>query len=205
MKTKTTAIFWTTILCTVLALPVLSQDVPGNLKQARETYASGNLHDSRFALQQALADVDQELGKEILSMLPTTLGSLPYQEEEDNITGNAAGITGLYVNRSYRDSDRSISLELIDDSPLLATINRLLSLPVFLGAGDPNQKRVKVQGYKSLLQKETDDSTGVVSFNLQVPFNQSLITFRSVGFDSENQVVGMAESLPLEAIVKMTK
>lgn len=202
---RATTIFLITILCTVLALPVQSQDVAGNLKLARETYASGSLHDSRYALQQALADVDQELGKEILAMLPTNLGSLPYQEEEDNVTGNAAGITGMYVNRSYRDPDRTISLELIDDSPLLATINRLLSLPVFIGAGDVNQKRIKVQGYKALLQKEIDDSTGVVSFNIQVPFNQSLLTFRSVGFDSENQAIGMAESLPLEAIVRMTR
>ena len=202
---KTTTIFWMLIMSVVLVLPVHSQDVTGNLKAARDAYGSSNLHDSRYALQQALADVDQELGKEILAMLPAELGSLPYIQEEDNVTGNAAGITGMYVNRSYRDTDRSIDLELIDDSPLLATVNRLLSLPVFIGAGDPNQKRIKVQGYKALLQKETDDSTGVVSFNIQVPFNQSLFTFRSTGFDSENEVVGLTENLPLEAIVRMTK
>ena len=202
---KTTTIFWILIMSMTLVLPAHSQDVSVNLNKAKEAYGSGNLHDSRFALQQALADVDQELGKEILAMLPANLGSLPYIKEEDNVTGNAAGITGMYVNRSYRDPERSINLELIDDSPMLAVVNRLLSLPVFIGAGDPNQKRVKIQGYKALLQKETDDSTGVVNFNIQVPFNQSMFTFRSVGFDSENEIIGLAESLPLEAIVRMTK
>mgnify|MGYP001094068290 CR=1 FL=1 len=202
---KTTTIFWLLIMSMALVLPAHSQEVSVNLNKAKEAYGSGNLHDSRFALQQALADVDQELGKEILAMLPANLGSLPYLEEEDNVTGNAAGITGMYVNRSYRDPERSINLELIDDSPMLAAVNRLLSLPVFIGAGDPNQKRVKIHGYKALLQKETDDSTGVVNFNIQVPFNQSMFTFRSVGFDSENEIIGLAESLPLEAIVRMTK
>ena len=202
---KTTTIFLILIMSMALVLPAHSQDVSVNLNKAKEAYGSGKLHDSRFALQQALADVDQELGKEILAMLPANLGSLPYIKEEDNVTGNAAGITGMYVNRSYRDPERSINLELIDDSPMLAVVNRLLSLPVFIGAGDPNQKRVKIQGYKALLQKETEDSTGVVNFNIQVPFNQSMFTFRSVGFDSENEIIGLAESLPLEAIVRMTK
>ncbi len=188
-----------------LALLVQGQDVAGNLEKARNAYGSGDLQASRYALQQALADVDQALGREILSLLPTEIESLPYREDEDQVTSNAAGITGMYVNRAYRNEKQSLEVELIDDSPLLGTINRLLSLPAFMGIGDPNQKRIKIQGYKGLLEKNTHDSTGVVNYQIQVPFNKSLFTFRSVGFDSENQVIGMAERLPLKAIVRMTR
>ena len=193
------------ILLAGVTLPVFGQDVAGNLEQARNAYSKGDLHDSRDALRQALSEVDQQLGKEILAMLPASLGELPYIEDEDQVMSNAGGITGMHLNRSYRDEHRSIDLELIDDSPLLATINRLLTLPSFLGVGDPNQKRIKIHGYKALLERQADDSTGVVSYTIQVPFNRSLFTFRSRGFEGENEVTGMAASLPLEAIVRMTK
>jgi hypothetical protein len=202
---KNLATFWITMLFAGLTMTVCAQDVKGNLDQARQAYGNGSLHESRFALQQALADVDQELGKEILTMLPSTLGELPAVAGEDNVTGNTAGITGMYVSRAYRDEQRSIELELIDDSPFLATVNRLLSLPSFMGMGDPNQKRIKIQGYKALLERHVDDSTGVVSYDIRVPFNRSLFTFTSRGFDEEKQVVGLTESLPLEGIVRMTK
>ena len=184
---------------------VRAQDVPLRLEQAKAAYSSGNLQDSRLALQQALAEVDQALGKEILSMLPQYMESLSYVEEEDLVMGNAAGITGMHVNRFYGDDQQSVRVELIDDSPLLAAVNSLLSLPTFMGAADPNQKRIRIHGYKALMEKSTDDSTGVVSWNLQVPFNRSLFTFQSIGFEEEKKVVGMAETIPLEAIIKLTK
>ncbi|HKL38228.1 MAG TPA: hypothetical protein VJ876_04980 [Bacteroidales bacterium] len=182
-----------------------AQEVNHRLKEANQAYAGGRLQDSRMALQQALAEVDQVLGREILAMLPEAMESMPFDAAEDQVVGNAAGITGLHINRSYRKEEQLVAVELIDDSPLLAAVNSLLSLPSFLGTADPNKKRIKIHGYKALLEKNVDDSTGLVAYNLQVPFNRSLFTFRSNGFDDEQQVLKMAETVPLEAIVKMTR
>jgi len=182
-----------------------AQDVNLRLKEANQAYAGGRLQDSRMALQQALAEVDQVLGREILAMLPQNMETLAFDPAEDQVMANAAGITGLHINRAYRNEEQWVTVEVIDDSPLLAVVNRLLSLPAFLGTANPNQKRIKIHGYKALLEKNVDDSTGVVDYNLQVPFNRSLFTFHSNGFDDEALVLKMAETVPLEGIVKMTE
>lgn len=186
-------------------LQVISQDVTAKLSDAENAYQSGDLEGARFALQQALGELDQVLGKEILSMLPTEIDGVPTIPEEDNVTGNALGFTGMYVNRTYQSETHSANVELIDDSPLIASINTLLQMPSFMAASDPNQKRIKIHGYKALMNKSVDDSTGVVSFEVQIPFNKSLLTFKSKGFNDENTVISIAESLPLEAIVRMTR
>ena len=197
-----TAIF---VILIGLVFSAGAQDVNLRLKEANDASQGGKLQDSRMALQQALAEVDQVVGREILAMLPETMEAIPFDPAEDQVMGNAAGITGLHINRSYQKEEQMVTVELIDDSPLLAAVNSLLSLPSFLGIADANQKRIKFYGYKALLEKNVDDSTGMVSYNLQVPFNRSLFTFRSNGFDDEGQVIRMAETVPLEGIVEMTR
>ena len=182
-----------------------AQEVTAKLDEAKSAYSSNDLEGARFALKQALLELDQVLGKEILMMLPTEMEGLPVIEEEDNVTGNAMGFTGMYVNRSYRQENQSVNVELIDDSPLIGSINTLLSMPTFMGAGDPNQKRIKIHGYKALMNKSMDDSTSVFSYEIQIPFNKSMLTFKSTGFNDENTVMRLAETLPLEAIIRMTK
>lgn len=184
---------------------VIGQEVTARLDEAETAYHKGSLEDARFALKQALNELDQVLGKEILAMLPTELKGVPYIPDDDNVTGNAMGYTGMYVNRTYRGIDKDANIELIDDSPLIASINAILQMPAFMTGGDPNQKRIKIHGYKALMNTNVDDSTGIISYDIQIPFNKSLLTFRSNGFDNENTVLKLAESIPLDAIVRMTK
>ena len=61
-----------------------AQDFDKNVASAKSSYASGNLQDSRFAMEQALRDLDMAIGKEILRVLPVKLGSLAAVEKEDN-------------------------------------------------------------------------------------------------------------------------
>ncbi|HYX10000.1 MAG TPA: hypothetical protein VE912_24955 [Bacteroidales bacterium] len=196
----------TVIIASFLLLTLMSiqaQEVTGKLDEAKTAYNSGELDNTRFALQQALAEIDQVIGKEILGMLPATMGDLPAVTTEDNVTGSSSGFAGLYVNRSYQGTEKSASIEIVSDSPLLAGLNSLLAMPMLMGS-DPNQKRIKINGYKGLLQKNTDD-TGKVSWDVQLPFNQSLLTFNCDGFENESDVVAMANTIPIDKIVKISK
>jgi hypothetical protein len=76
-----------------------AQDFDKNLSAARTSYSSGNLQDSRFAMEQMLRDLDIQIGKEILKMLPTKMGALTANEKEDNLNGS--GGMGLFVHRTY--------------------------------------------------------------------------------------------------------
>lgn len=180
-----------------------AQDVNTKLDQAKAAYGSGNLDDARFELQSALVEIDKVIGAEILSMLPTSMKDLAYVEESDNVTGTGDSFAGLYVSRTYGTEENTAEILIISDSPLLAGVNALLSMPAFM-LTDENQKRIKVDGYKAILKKNKSDD-GAVSWDVQVPFGSSLLTFTISGAEEEAAVVSMANTIPVTNIAGLTK
>lgn len=180
----------------------LAQDVNKHLDEARSAYGAGQLDAARFALQQAMNEVDLAIGKEILKVLPAKLGQMPFVESDDNVTFGAGGYAGLYLSRVYKASETSsVNLQIIGDSPLLAGINTILSLPL-IGAGDPNQKRIRVGNYRALMQKSTNDE-GAVSWDIQVPFGSSLMTLQYQGISEEKAVTDMANTIPVDQVARL--
>jgi len=195
---------FTIILICVRGLQVQAQDVQTNIDQARSSYQSGDLENTRFALQQALNSINQEIAEEILALLPAEMNNMSMVEGSDDVSGTSYGYAGLYVNRSYaRDTTTSSSIEIVSDSPFLAGINALLTMPAFMSS-DPNQKQIKINNYKALLTKSLDDQ-GVASWDIQLPFSNSLLTFKCTGIQDENEVIGMVNTLPVDKIVKLTQ
>ncbi len=192
-----------TFLTTSLAFFVAAQDVDKRLDEAQSAYNAGNLEAARFALQQAMNEVDLAIGQEILKLLPSNMGNMGYKEADDQVGSASMGFAGLYVNRSYTsDENASVNVQVIADSPLLAGINTILALPLF--GSDPNQKRIRVGNYRSLLQK-SEGSDGQVSWDIQVPFGSSLLTLNYKGIPEENVVVEMANTLPVDQISRLVQ
>jgi hypothetical protein len=191
------------ILCAVGNFQASSQDFSASLSEAKSSYSSGSLDDARFALEQALQQIDQAIGKEILKILPTNLSGMDYKEQEDNVVGTSLGFAGLFVDRNYGQGEKSASIDVIGDSPLMAGLNAMLALPAIMTQGDGDQKRIKVDGYKSLLQKETG-TEGAVSYTVQIPAASTLISLNVNGYN-ENEVISMANSIPVAQIVKLAQ
>ena len=194
------------ITIALLILPgtfISAQEVTASLDEALASYKSDNLEDARFALQGALTGINQAIGKEILATLPDEMNGMPKVETGDDVTGVNTGFAGLFISRSYSAEDRNASISIMSDSPLLAGINTILAMPGFM-TGDENQKRIKIEGYKALLTRNTD-SEGKVSYDLQMPFSGSLLTFQCAGIEDENEVIGMASSIPVDEIVAIAR
>lgn len=189
------------ILC--VGAGIHAQDVQARLDEAMSSYRSDDLENTRFALQEALTEINREVGREILAALPAEMNSLPMIEDEDNVTGMNSSFAGLFVHRSYRGENRSASIDIVSDSPMMAGINTILAMPGFM-TSDDNQKRVKVSNYKALLTKN-ESETGEISWDLQVPLNSSLLTFGCKGFTSESEVMDMANQLPVKQIVEIAE
>ncbi|NTS41027.1 hypothetical protein HRG84_08910 [Flavisolibacter sp. BT320] len=172
---------------------------------ARSNYDAGKLDDSRFALQQMLSELDIIIGKEVLKSLPATILDKPAITKQDNVTG-ASGFLGVVVHREYgqeynsasSEENKNISVEIITNSPLIASINSLLSIPLIGNTGD--NKVIKVSGYKALVTKNGDGDN--VSYELQLPLGSSMITVKAPGATQE-QVAQIAGSLPVQEIAKM--
>jgi hypothetical protein len=181
----------------------LAQDFDKNLTTARSSYSGGNLEDARFAMQQMLNDIDIIIGREMIKKLPAKLDALSANTANDNVTTNT-GLSGVMVHRDYGTGAKTANLEIMSNSPLIASLNAILSIPFIANSGDGTQKVVKVQGYKSVLQKNTDSDTNKTGYTLQIPMNSTLITL--TGDDcSEAEITRWANALPMSEIAKLVQ
>ncbi len=186
------------------AFVVSAQDFDKNLATARASYSSGNLENARFAMESMLRDLDMAIGKEILKMLPTQMGSLKANVTEDNLTGGT-GVAGLFVQRSYGADPRQADIEIINNSPLINSIGAMVNSPMLSGMmSDENQKVIKVQGYKSLLTKNVNMETGKTNYELQIPLTNSLITLK-LDDTNEGEITGFANTIPLPKIAQISQ
>lgn len=179
-----------------------AQEVPGLLSEAGSSYKSGNTEDARFALQQALNGINQAIGRDMLALMPDQLGGMDKVAEEDDVTGTNMGFAGLYVSRNYKAENKDVSVEIVSDSPLLGSINALLSMPMLVS--DPNQKRIKVDGQKALLSRTLDEE-GPVYYDVQIVFGSSLFTLKTTGVEEEKEVIAMLEQIPVREIIDVAQ
>lgn len=199
MKTK-----FLTLILSVVSFHIHAQDFAKNMSEAKSTYSSGNLSDARFAMEQMLHDIDMEIGKQILALLPAKVNALEANIKDDNVNGMSAGFaSGLYVTRTYGKDDKFASIDIVNNSPLISSLNAFLSLPFVGRSSDSNQKVVKVQGYKSILNK-TEGENGIIDYELQIPFNKTLMTIK-VEDTKEADILKLADSIPLSQIVEMAQ
>lgn len=192
-----------TISIVMLLIPAFAQDFDKNLAEAKAAYTTGKLEDARFAMEQMLHELDIAIGKEILKLLPSKLGAMHVNASDDNVTGGTGG-AGLFIHRSFGSSPKTSSVELINNSPMIAGINAILSMPMIGMAGDPNQKQVKVQGYRSILRKNLNTETSKTDYELQIPFNNTLLTLK-VDDSNETEILNFGNQFPLPKIAQMAQ
>ncbi len=188
--------------CSAFALS--AQDFDKNLATARTSYSSGNLENARFAMESMLRDLDMAIGKEIIKMLPAQMGSLKANLKDDNLTGGT-GAAGLFVQRTYGAEPRQANLEIINNSPLINSIGAMVNSPMLGGLmSNENQKVIKVQGYKSLLNKNVDVDSGKTNYELQIPLTNSLITLK-LDDTNESEITTFANTIPLAKIAQISQ
>lgn len=192
------------LIMSILPTLLFCQDeVIAHLQTAESEYKAGNLQEARFELQQSLAELDVLVAKAILEKLPLSVGDLQAKRETDSYAGNTLGFTGLFVERTYESADGTQSLRstIFTNSALLGSLNGFLSNPML--ASMSGRKVVKINGYKaSLEQMEGSDP---VTFEIQLPFNQSVWTLHFEGISDQNKVTGLANQLPVKDIVQIAQ
>lgn len=180
-----------------LAIAVKAQDFSKDIADAKSSYSSGKLADAHFSLEQAIQEIDMIVGKEVLKLLPGKMNDAASVATQDQVAANV-GFVGATVHRSYGATGSQV--EIISNSPLIASLNAFLNMP-FVGGMMRNSttKVVKIQGYKSRLEKQGDNENGKPNYQLQIPFKSALITITANGMD-ENSVLAFANTIPLDKI-----
>jgi len=189
------------ILILSFTVSVNAQDFAKDIADAKSSYSTGKLADAHFSLEQAIQEIDMIVGKEVLKLLPAKMNDQASVEKNDQVTANV-GFVGATVHRSYGDTTGS-QVEIISNSPLIASLNSFLNMPLVGGMmRNSTTKVVKIQGYKSRLEKQGDNQNGKPNYQLQIPFKSALITITANGMD-ENAVMSFANSIPLDKIAAL--
>lgn len=176
------------------------QDFGQNLGAAKASYSAGNLADAHFSLEQAIQELDIIVGKEILTLLPKEMSGQAVLDKEDQVTANV-GFIGATIHREY--GDKGSQVEIISNSPMIATLNSILNMPLIGGMmRDENTKVMKVNGYKCRLEKDQVSAEAAPSYTLQIPLKSALITITGKDMD-EKKILAFAQSIPIEKIAAM--
>ncbi|MEQ8425940.1 MAG: hypothetical protein RIA63_14575 [Cyclobacteriaceae bacterium] len=192
------------IILLACSLTSFSQEFDKNIASAKASYTSGDLENARFNLEQALHDLDIVIGREILKQLPTKLGELNFNEKDDNVTGGSGVASGLFVHRAFGANPNSAKIDIINNSPLITSVNAILAIPFIGNSGDGKQKVVKIQGYKAVLNRNDNEETGKTGYTLQVPMNNTLFTMQ-MDDTNENEIQALANNIPLSKISQMAQ
>ncbi len=142
-------------------------------------------------------------GKEILKVLPEKMDALAANKANDNVSGSS-GFAGVITHRDYGTGDKTAEMEIISNSPLIGSLNTLLSLPFIASAASGDQKVIKVSGYKGLLQKNTDSEIKKLSYEFQLPISSNLVTLRLPN-TTEDEAIKMANLIPVAQIAKLVQ
>lgn len=178
-----------------------SQEFNTALSTAKTAYSAGKLEETHFALMQAMQELDMIIGREVLKLLPEKMDTRVAQTASDQVASNI-GFVGATIHRSYGDPGNLTEVDIISNSPLIASLNAFLNMPMMGGMmKDANNKTIKVQGYKARLTAE-ERSEGGKNYEIQVPLGSALLTFRANNA-TEAQATAMANSLPMQQIAKL--
>jgi len=188
------------ILSLVMINAGYSQEFQTSIKTAKDSYKAGNLENAHFALQKAMQELDIQIGKEVIKLLPQKMDSLQANITNDNISGNA-GFAGATIERTYTKSGRKAELSIVSNSPVVAVLNTYINNPALSQSMDGNMKIIKLQGYKAKIERR-DSGDGKFDYEIQVPLGSALISF-SVQNSNETEIISMANSIPLSNIAKL--
>ena len=172
-----------------------------DIATAKSSYALGKLEDAHFALQQSMQEIDIIIGKEVLKLLPPKMDTLAAVTAQDNVTGNISFI-GATIHRTYGKGAKKAEVEIVNNSPLLGTLNAFLTSPLLAGLGNDGKTKVlKIQGYKSRLTRE-DNGTDKPTFRLEIPFSNALVTL-NVNNTTDTEIIAMANTIPFDQIARL--
>src|SRR6478672_5307292 len=101
-----------TLAFILACLSLTAQDFAKNLTAAKSSYASGDLENSRFAMQQMLNEVDMAIGREILKLLPAKLETMAANSKADNVTANT-GLAGVMIHRDYGTGEKISNIDVM--------------------------------------------------------------------------------------------
>lgn len=134
--------------------------VPGQIEAARAAYQKNDLARTAKALEAALSDVHDRLGKALVETMPAAPAGWQADPAEVQGLGQVGG--GLAVTRAYAKGESSLNATLFLDSPAVDS-----AAAQFGGtAPQSNMKRIKIGAEDALLRFDSANQAGEITIIL---------------------------------------
>lgn len=174
------------------------------IKEAQDYLANKEYKQAQMSLQDAINDINTLLAQQVAESLPAEINGLK-AEGENEITSGGMGMIGggMQITKRYRNetkTENDAEVQILANSPLMATMNMYLSNPGMMG---PNYKSVRVGTNRAIAKTDIQDSGDgqkIRSTEIQIPLNQTLIIVRANGFATEQDELAFANKLDIAKI-----
>ncbi len=180
------------------------------IKEAQAYISQKNYKQAQLSLQDAINEINTLLAKQLVEALPNEINGLKAVDGETDVNAGAAmGMIGggMQITKTYRHDtkkENEVELMIMANSPMLNGLNMFLTNPAMLGQG---QKSVRVGTRRAIMKTEMEDYTDeqgtskkIQVSEIQVPLGQTLITFKTKGFATEQDALAFAAKFDLDKI-----
>jgi hypothetical protein len=148
------------------------------------------------AQQPAGKKISENAGHSILNLLPQKMKTKDKNNDRDKVY-KGQGFIGVTVHRDYGNGADKVYLEVINQSPSVGLVNKLIAQTEAANTG--KYSLTVVNGYKALIQKSISESNSI-KLELLLPVNNTLISLKATGV-TEDELISMANTIPLSSIV----
>ena len=196
------------IVCGFSALSLNAQSQAETfIKEAQQFLAAKDYQQAQLSLQDAINDINNIIAVQIGEAMPAEINGL-ISDGDAEVNAGAMGMMGggmsivkKYSNPSKKENEAEV--QILANSPMLASINMFMSNPAMLGEG---YKSVRVGTRRAILKSEMDDyyndgaTKKIRSTELQIPLSQTLITINLRGFATEQEELAFAAKLDIDKL-----
>jgi|GEM_PF-6847513 len=172
-----------------------------HMKDAKEYYKQKKYKDAAATLQEAINNINDIIGKLILTGMPDDINGMKADPGNDQTTslGTLMG-AGMTVARIYQGEQGTLTVTIMPNSPQVEAVNTFLNNPNDYGTETEAGKNIKIGDHKALCKfKNTEDEK--VAY-LQMTLGSTLISYAGDGFKTEEEFIKCAEKVDYTKLAK---
>jgi hypothetical protein len=174
------------------------------IKEAQDFLAKKEYKQAQLSLQDAINDINMLVAQQVAGLLPAEIDGLK-TDGDSQVSAAGMGMMGggMQITKRYRNEtkpDNDAEVQIIANSPMIATMSMYLTNPAMLGSG---YKSVRVGTTRAILKTDLQDGENdakIRSTEIQIPMGQTMITIQANGFATEQDELSFANKLELEKI-----
>ena len=196
MKTVASRMFAMAVGAALLGAPAFADEVTDTVEEALGHYEKQEYTEAASSLDYAAQLIRQKRGGDLQAFLPEPLEGWKGAEASSSAVGGAMLGGMVSAERKYTKGDRNVTVTIVADSPMLASLSMMFANPMFATQG--GAKLQKVSGQKAIVRYDAEGKDGEVQV---IVGGRYLVTAKGQSVE-EADLTGYAAAVDYEGLEK---